>query len=160
MFRAELEKKFRSIFGIDKVTFNEEGSFEQDTLFVEVNNCRTNPSQGFLTARVQGSIFIFAQRDKIPFGFFAKRITQADNELTKDLFFFEMDTENVASPARIQNISERRCRFEFFFKTQYDVPKGDGLGGVDFSQISLIEDGSGNPVDMSGDGEAIGVDTE
>lgn len=160
MFRAELEDKFKKIFGLNKVTFNEEGSFEQDTIFVEINSCRTNPSQGFLTARVQGSIVVFTQRDKMPYGFFAKRITQAPNELTKDLFFYEMDTENLASQARIQNISERRCKFEFFYKTQYDVPKGNGMGEVDFSQVSLIEDGSGNVIDASGDGEAIGVDTE
>lgn len=149
MFRAELEKRFKEIFGLKKVTFNQESvEFEQDTLFVEVLNCRTNPSKGFLSAIVDGQIAVFAQRDKMPFGFFAKRISQADNELTKDLFFFEIDTENLASQSRVMNISERRAKFQFFFKTQYDVPKGDGFPAeVDFSQVSLIEDGTGTPVD-------------
>jgi hypothetical protein len=102
-----------------------DGSFEQDTLFIEVNECPARITEGMAYAKVSGSIVVFSQMDKMPFGYFAKRIQQADQSLTKDIFFFDIDLNPMNSPARLQNITERRCRFVYLYSAQYDPEHGE-----------------------------------
>lgn len=129
MFRKDLENRLKSIFGVTKVTFNAYSEdFEQDCIFVEVRECAnrmSNIDKGKETARVTGSIVMFSKDNALPFGFFSKKIEQAKDELSKDLYFFNIDTDAVASPARIQNIHERRCDFVFLYSAQYDPNKGE-----------------------------------
>ncbi len=129
MFRAELKDKLSRIFGMAKTTFDaptvkQDGSFEQDTLFIEVTECNSRVTEGMAYAKVQGSLIVFSQMDKMPFGFFHKKIQQADHSLTKELFFFDIDLNPASSPARFQNITERRVRFIYLYSAQYDPNHG------------------------------------
>jgi hypothetical protein len=130
VFRAELQAKLQSIFGLRKTTFDApsvnstNGSFEQDTLFIEVNECNSRVTEGRAYAKVIGSLVVFSQMDKMPFGYFNKKIQQASHADTKDLFFFDIDLNPASSPARLQNITERRVRFVYLYSAQYDPAHG------------------------------------
>lgn len=128
MFRKDLKNRMQKIFGLGKTTFLDPTElFEQDTLFIQISQARGRMSRGGggrETARVVGSIVIYSQNNKLPFGFFNKRIEQADPELTKNLFFYDLDTDDPESPARRQNIHERRCGFMFLYDSQYDPNQG------------------------------------
>lgn len=132
MFRKEMQEKLKAIFGVKKVSFDEPGdSYEQDCIFVFVQECKSNTGQGKATARVAGQLIMFSERDKLTFGFFNKKLQQAPAALTKPFFFFDMDTEALNSPARYQNISERRASFVYLYSAQYDPNQGE-LTSVDF----------------------------
>ena len=130
MFRNEMMDKISQIFGLRKTTFDapsvnpNTGSFEQDTMFIEVTESNARVTEGIAYAKVLGSLVVFSQMDKMPFGFFNKRIQQADPSLTKDFFFFDIDLNPAQSPARFQNITERRVRFVYLYKAQYDPEHG------------------------------------
>lgn len=125
MFRKELEARLHKIFGMKKSTFNAPSdAFEQDTLFIEIGNATNRVSQGKVYSRVTGQVVVFSQENKLTYGFFNKRIEQAGNALTKDLFFFDIDTNVESSPARLQNITERRTSFMFLYSAQYDPNQG------------------------------------
>lgn len=126
MFKKDLQEKLSRIFGIKKVTFDEPGeSYEQDTLFVEIQEAPSNAGQGTVSAKVRGSVVLFSQRNKLPYGYFNKKISQAAAADKKDLFFFDIDVEALNSPARIQNISERRTSFVYLYSAQYDPAQGE-----------------------------------
>jgi hypothetical protein len=126
MFKKDLSEKLKTIFGFSKVTFDAPSdAFEQDTLFIEISECRSRASQGKAYAKVFGSVIVFSQENKLPFGFFNKRIEKAEHRLTKDLFFFNVDVTNEASPATLVNISERRASFVYFYNAQYDPALGE-----------------------------------
>lgn len=125
MFRAELKSRLSKIFGFEKTTFDAPSeSFEQDTLFVSIAEAQSRPSGKKIYSKVMGYLTVFSQKDKMPYGFFNKRIQKADAALTRELFFFDMDVDVASSPARIQNISERRARFVFLYSADYDPNKG------------------------------------
>ena len=131
MFRKDLEARLKAIFGFKKVTFSSPsddsaiGTFEQDTAFVEVGDCQSSAGFGRARAKVECSLRTFTQDDKMPYGFLSKQIQQAKPELTAPLFFYEIDTNVASSPARLQNIHERRTRFLFLFSEQYDPDQGE-----------------------------------
>lgn len=121
MFRAELKEKLEKIFGVKKVTFDAPSDqFEQDTMFIEITNPRVKIGPAKVKARVTGAIVMYSQDNKMPYGFFAKRIEKADPLLTKKFFFFDVDQNKEDSPARLINISERRTSFVFLYEAQYD----------------------------------------
>ena len=126
MFRSELKEKLKDIFGFKKVTFSAPSeSFEQDTLFVEIESANTRPSKGKkVYAKVSGNLVVFSHGAKLPFGFFSKRIEQADAELTSNFFFFDLDQNALNSPARLQDISEIRGKFVFLYSAEYDPNQG------------------------------------
>lgn len=125
MFKKEMEAKLKAIFGVRKVTFDEPGdSYEQDTIFVQVLESRANTGQGKATAKVTGAIVMFSQHGKLPYGFFNKKLQQAPAAMTKDFFFYDIDTEPQNSPARFQNIAERRASFIYLYSAQYDPKQG------------------------------------
>lgn len=126
MFQSELLEKLESIFGIKKVTFLAPSeSFEQDTLFVEIESAKSRASKGKkVYSKVTGSLSVFAREGRLPFGFFTKRIEQADAELVKDFFFFDLDVNVLNSPARVQDISEIRGKFVFLYSAEYDPNQG------------------------------------
>lgn len=126
MFRKALEARMKAIFGFEKVTLDAPSdSFEQDTLFIELQRPLTRTSEGKVFARVTGQVIVYSQDNKMPYGFFSKRIEKAGHELTKDFFFFDVDVNQENSPARLQNISERRTSFVFFYSAQYDPKLGE-----------------------------------
>src|SRR6478735_162475 len=125
-----MAEKLSQIFGFKKTTFSTpspdtNGSYEQDILFVQVEQARSRAGDGVATAKVMGTFIVFTQMDKMPFGYFNKRVEQADASLTKDFFFFDIDLNPVSSPAKLQNITERRVKFVYLYKAQYDPEQGE-----------------------------------
>ncbi len=134
MFRSDLKEKLSKIFGMQKTTFDAPSeSHEQDSLFIEIEECQSRTGEGSASARVTGSIVVFSQDNKLPYGFFNKRLQQAKPEHTKDLFFFDIDVDALNSPARIQNISERRAKFVYLYSAQYDPNQGS-LTSLEFEE--------------------------
>jgi len=134
MFKKEMTEKLKAIFGVSKVTFDEPGdSFEQDCIFIEVKDCKSNTGQGKASARVTGDIVVFSEHGKLPFGFFNKKIQQADTRHTKEFFFYDVDQEPQASQARFVDIAERRTSFVYLYSAQYDPNQGS-LTSVEFAE--------------------------
>lgn len=127
MFRKDLMRRLEAIFDMPTTMLASSTSYEQDKLFVEILSSRSRTSGangGSETARVIGSLSVFSQEDRLPYGFFIKRIEQAAPELTKPLFFYDIDVDDVESPARLLNLHERRTSFQFFYDSQYDPDRG------------------------------------
>lgn len=121
MFEKELEDKFKKIFGLSKVTYDSPGeSFEQGCLFVDIDNSKNTIKDGKAVAMVTGNAVIYGQSAKIPFGFFSKAIRNAEVELVKDLFFFDIETNTQ----RMRDIVQRGFSFVYFFRGQYDPDIG------------------------------------
>jgi hypothetical protein len=155
VFRKELAHRLEKIFGLPKTTFDQPSeSYEQDVLFVDVTSSHDRVTGKKICARAEGFLTVFAQVDKLPFGFFTKRIEKADPALTADFFFYDVDTNPPSSPARRQNIQERRCRFVFLHSEDYDPNKGR-LNDVklDF-RVSPLDVGDGRPL-STGDGTIV-----
>jgi hypothetical protein len=125
-----LAEKLSAIFGFKKTTYQQPsmksttGTFEQDILFIQVDRSTSVAKQGKATSRVEGSLVVFAEMDKMPFGYFTKRIQQADPSLTNQFFFYDIDLNPSSSPSRIQNITERRVSFVYLYTGQYDPDQG------------------------------------
>lgn len=136
MFKNELQRRLSEIFDVVKTTFSAPSeSFEQDTLFINITKSTSRMSDmngGRQTAKVEGTITMYSQDNRLPFGFFNKRIGRADSSLTKDLFFYDIDVDVEGSLARLQNIHERRVGFIFLYDSQYDPDRGS-LTSMDLS---------------------------
>lgn len=140
MFRKDLSDRLEAIFGFRKTTYQAPSDqFEQDTLFIQIDECHSRATEGTATSKVMGTLTVYTQHDKMPFGFFNKRIQQADAETVKPLFFFEIEQDIANSPARIQNISERRTRFQFLYSEQYDPNQGV-LNELEFTSVEFSEE--------------------
>lgn len=128
MFRKKLLSDLEQIFGFRKTTFlKDSDDFEQDTLFVELdrsNSKISNQTGGQQIARVVGSLVVYSQDDRLPYGFFSKRL-ELYPALAKNFFFGVVDEDVPESPARMQNIHERRCDFIYFYNSQFDPNKGE-----------------------------------
>lgn len=130
MFKEFLKESLKKIFQLSKVTYDLPGeSREQECLFVDVQSARNSIGKKKECSIVRGTIILYGSSDKIPFGFFSKKINQADAELTSNLCFYNMD-ENTRT---IQNIVERRCNFIFLYSNEYD-PEGGSLTSLDFDE--------------------------
>ncbi len=124
MFRSILTDQFKRIFALEKVTFSAPGeSQEQECLFVDIQRSRNRIKDGRALARVTGSLTIFGNADKLPFGYFSKCISKASSDQPADvagLFFFDFEENSLVT----QNIVQRSCSFTFFFNSQYDPEVG------------------------------------
>lgn len=117
MFESELLDKIKTIFDFKKVTYARPGdSQEQEGVFIDIKSARCKIVEKRQIAAVTGTIYVFGNSEKLPYGYFAKKISAADASLTKDLFFFDFE-ENKGI---IQNIAERSVSFHFLFDSQYD----------------------------------------
>jgi hypothetical protein len=121
----ELKELFEKIFQVAKVTFDtwdpaDESVREQKCLFIEIQNARNGFRNGRQISLVTGSAMIVARTEELPIGFFSKAIEQAPAELTKDLFFFDFETNN----RRFRDIVARGFSFQYFFNSQYDPATG------------------------------------
>jgi hypothetical protein len=140
MFKADLLSKFQRVFGVNKTTFDapDYAAPEQDSLFIEISDVKPRMSGkdgGRATCVVAGAAIIFSQSNRLPFGFFAKRVEQADIADTKN-FIFEREVDVANSPARVMNLHERRMGFTFLFDTQYDPDRGE-LTSVTFTEVTF-----------------------
>lgn len=132
MIRASLKEKLEKIFGLP-VTFDAPSdAFEQGKIFVEIQTGRDNAGPDRVTGQYDGSIIIFGKQESTPYGFMAKKIADADSSLTKDFFFYAVDTNNLTSPARYVNLTERRANFKYLFRENRNAAKGS-MTDVDFS---------------------------
>lgn len=121
MIETLLASKLKKIFDFDKVTFDHPGeSEEQECLFVNISTCKDRLKDGLETARVQGVVTVFCNSQKLPYGYFSKKISAADKADKADLFFFDFE-ENAGT---FRNISKRSLGFVFFYNSQYDPDIG------------------------------------
>jgi hypothetical protein len=122
MFEKALAEKFKTIFDFKKVRYDRpsEETPEQQVLFVQIDSSRAIIKAKRQGTRVVGQAVVFAEAEQLPFGYFAKRIAKADEDLTKDLFFFEVDQNT----RQFVNIVQRSFSFVFFFNSQYDPEVG------------------------------------
>lgn len=95
-------------------------SQEQECLFVEIEKTRDQIKDGKTRSMISGNASIFGINDKLPFGFFAKAIKQADQAITKDFFFYDIETNNKIYRDKVQ----RSFSFVYFFSGQYDPDTG------------------------------------
>lgn len=125
MFKHELTDRLGKIFGFSRVTFDAPtNSHEQDTLFIQIDSPLVRVTGKKVVARVQGSVILYVQEDRLSYGMLAKRIAHADPSLTKDFFFHDIDQNLEASPATRENITERRVSFVFFYSADFDPNQG------------------------------------
>lgn len=126
MFKKELKEKLESIFKFKKTTFDAySDEFEQDTLFIEVQDLLERVYSGGVSIKITGDLIYFSQVDKLKYGLMIKLIEQA-NAIDKNLFFFyDVDKQNVSSQAKLINIAERRVSFVYLYSGEYDPDKGE-----------------------------------
>lgn len=132
MFEAELKAKLKRIFGIDKVTYDAPApdSPEQKCLFISIETCTNTIRENVAISKVEGSGVLFGQAEQVPFGFFSKRIKQADSDDTKDFFFFDLEANAQGSV----NLIQRGFNFIYFFNGQYD-PETGTITSIDISEV-------------------------
>ncbi len=132
MIKDSLKKKLEAIFGM-RVTFDAPSdAFEQDRIFIEVQGGRDNAGSGRITAEYTGALIIYSKNETLAYGFFGKKISDASPDLTKDFFFSAPDTNNLTSPARYMNLTERRINFKYLFRENFQAAQGR-MTDVDFS---------------------------
>ena len=131
MIEKTLSSKLENIFGL-KATFNiPSDSREQECCFIQVDRSKSTIRDGLEIAQVSGKIRVFAQSEKMPFGFVAKKIALAETEDTKDIFFFDLE-ENAGV---FNNIAERSLSFVYFYKKQYDPEKGE-MNSINITEVT------------------------
>ncbi len=121
MFEAALSERLKRIFDLKKVTFDlPSDSREQECIFIEVESAKARLKDARQIARVSGKIRVFCNSDKLPYGYFSKKIHRAAAADTRDLFFFDFE-ENAGT---IGNICERSMSFIYLFESQHDPNTG------------------------------------
>lgn len=127
MFEASLIETFESIFDmkvsmdLSKIKFTDQGySGEQECIFIEIASSRNKIKDKRQYARVTGQIKVFANADKLPFGYFSKKIAEANNDLTHDLFFYDFESNTNL----YLNVVQRTLSFIYFFNSQYNPALG------------------------------------
>jgi hypothetical protein len=121
MFEADLKASLKSIFQLKRVTMDNMGdAVEQDILFINVENPRVRVVDGMVKARVTGECKIYSTAERMPFGYFAKKIKEADKDLTIDFFFSEIEENKKV----YVNLVEKSFRFIWFWSKQYDPDLG------------------------------------
>jgi hypothetical protein len=126
-----IKEKLQRIFDLQKVTFDKPSeSNEQEGIFVAIANSHFQVKDAREVARLDGSIHVYANADKLPIGYFSKRIDAAAIEDTRGFFFGP--EENMGT---IQNIVERKFDFTFLYDSQYDP----AIGTITSLTTSLTE---------------------
>jgi hypothetical protein len=121
MDKDDFKKRIARIFGIDQVTFNAPGeTLEQEKVFVRINQVKSHYKDGTWISRATGDLLFYANMDKLPFGYFQRKIAEADPLDSKDFFFFDLEQ----SQPIFQNIGEFSLSFIYFFNGQYHPDKG------------------------------------
>lgn len=125
LLEEELKGRLQRIFGLKKSTLSLPGeSREQDTLFIGIESARTRVIGTRFSARVSGTIVTFTQNDKMPIGYLAKAIAEANPTDVSPFFFHDFEDNTRV----FQNIVERTLNFVFFYETEYDPEQGSLTG--------------------------------
>lgn len=119
-FERKLADRLQRIFGWPVKYGQPSESQEQETLFVDIEINRGRVKDKKATARVTGTAYVYANYERVPFGYMAQRIDAAEPEDTKDLFFFDVD----ANTKTLVNLVQRSVSFVFLFSGQYDPDDG------------------------------------
>lgn len=121
MFEDQLAEKFKKIFDVKKVSYDEPGeSAEQECLFIEVENSHNVIKDDRAKAMVTGNAVIFSTAGKLPFGYFSKKIQESDPEDTRDIMFFDFESNT----RRFRDKVQRGFSFIYFFDSQYNPARG------------------------------------
>lgn len=117
MFEAKLKSDLKTIFDVDKVSLDTPSDMrEQQCIFVQVDSARINVGTGRASGRVTGTGRMFANIDKLPYGYFMKRIAESDVSLTKNFYFYDIEENS----GYYRNLAERTFAFIYFFDQQYN----------------------------------------
>lgn len=124
MFEATLKDKLKRIFDLPQATYMAHIDLkdihndvkEQNKLFIAIDSARNTIKDGLHVANVKGKVTVFCRQDQLPYGYFAKKIQEADIADTKDLFFFNIE-HNTNS---YLEIAERSFEFVYLFAGQYN----------------------------------------
>jgi hypothetical protein len=121
VFEKSLVAKLKRIFDVKKVTLDlVSASKEEEVIFIEVESANNRIKDGNQISKVTGKLRIFANSDKLPYGYLSKKIAEAKPDDTKDLFFYDFE-ENKGT---IENICERSLSFIYLFNSQYNPDMG------------------------------------
>jgi len=132
MFEKQLSSQLKRIFDFDKVSFDRPGeSQEQEAVFIEVETAACKIKDKRQIARVTGKVHVFASLDKLPYGYFTKKIAEADVADVQGLFFYNFE-ENKGT---YRNITERSMSFLYLFDSQYDP----AIGIINQVNLSIAE---------------------
>ncbi len=122
MFEQDLKDRLQRIFDFKDTSFSDPSdSLEQEKLFIKVDSAKCEAKPGIQRAYVKGEIYVYANADKLPFGYFAKHIERAAIADTSVFFFSNIDNNDRVT----NNIVKRSCAFAFFFHAQYDPRVGE-----------------------------------
>lgn len=121
MFEKSLQDKLKKIFDMKKVSFNHVGqTHEQECIFIEVESCKSSIKDAIQIAQVRGKLRVFATNDKLPYGYFDKKLQAADAADTHDLFFYDLEENS----GYYGNLVERSMSFVYFFSSQHNPNLG------------------------------------
>jgi len=121
MFENELSEKLKKIFDVKKVSFDAPGeAMEQETLFIEVSNVRSFIKDQRVVGKADAKAYYFATNQKLPFGYWAKKIALADINDSESFFFYDLEQNSQIFRDKIQ----RSFSFVYFFNRQFDPEKG------------------------------------
>lgn len=128
MFEKELSDKLKRIFDLEKVTYHASSdSQEQECIFIKVQSSKNHVSDGRFRGRVTGQVNVFGNIDKLPYGYFSKKIAESKIADVKDFLFYDFE-ENVET---IDNICQRTLSFIYLFDMQYNPNLGELTSIVD-----------------------------
>jgi hypothetical protein len=129
VFEASLKEKLTQIFDV-KVSFDDPGDTqEQGILFVEVEDAPPKITDGFARFKVSGSAKLFGKNNELTFGYFGRKLAQAEASLKKDFFFSDFEKNTLT----YRNLVQRGFNFIYFFKIEYD-PSNGTLEEIEFIQ--------------------------
>lgn len=132
MFEAKLKSSIENIFGLDKVSFDVPSEHqEQECVFIQIVRAKPTIKDGRQLCLVEGTVRVFANSEKMPYGYFMKRLRDAPETDTKGLVFFDFE-ENAGT---FRNITERSLGFRYFFDSQYDPE----IGTITSIETEVIE---------------------
>lgn len=121
MFEKELKAILARIFDFQNTSFDDSSEqYEQEKLFIQVDAARSDITEARQKCLVRGTAYVYANSDKLPFGYFAKRIERASVTDRAKFFFSEIDRNERMT----NNIVRRSVGFVFFFDAQYDPRVG------------------------------------
>jgi hypothetical protein len=121
MFEKSLQSSLKKIFDLDKVTYDSPSeSLEQECIFIQVESSRNSIVDGRQIAKVTGKIKVYAQSEKLPYGYFSKKINGADPQLTYGFYFYDFEENKLGT----NNLCERSISFVYFFDSQFDPDVG------------------------------------
>lgn len=121
MFEKDLQDKLRRIFRIERVTFDTPSETnEQEGIFIRIDTARNKIHNKKQTAKAQGAIRIYANNEKMPFGYLTKMLEMAAPADKRDIVFTALE-ENVGT---YRNLVERSASFIYFFSGEYNPTVG------------------------------------